>query len=276
MNPEVNAVLAEVKAQMASMDNPKSEVDVNATRLPDFSTMSIMKATEWCMANHIDKPQDIARTTGKKLETIHTAMWKIRKGGNVSSGAKAYPKHVKSLEDRVLSALKTGCRTATTIHTYVGKDVAIKVLNMKLGSLVSRGLIGKKKSVSTGHMKYYPYDEALAKGCLQEPKPKKNPFEFKPDNRLPSFVPPRSLQIAEQLKPMPIDQDRENYILFLEKRVTEWQTEARRLQHEVDAKAKREVRNVAYDQALEQIELLRKEVKRLTIIIEYYEGKAGK
>lgn len=283
MNPEVNAVLAEVKAQMASMDSPQPKaegqaqaVDINSLRLPDFSTMSIMEATKWCMDNGINKALDISQTTGKKLHTIHTAQWKIRKEGNVSSGARAYPKHVKSLEERVLSALKTGCRTATTIHTYVGKDVAIKVLNMKLGSLVSRGLIGKKKSVSTGHMKYYPYEEALAKGCLQEPKPKKNPFEFKPDNRLPSFVPPRSLQIAEQLKPMPIDQDRENYILFLEKRVTEWQTEARRLQHEVDAKAKREVRNVAYDQALEQIESLRKEVKRLTIIIEYYEGKAGK
>ena len=284
MNPEVNAVLAEVKAQMASMDSPQPKaegqaqaVDVNSLRLPDFSTMSIMEATKWCMDNGINKALDISQTTGKKLHTIHTAQWRIRKGDTVvMSGARAYPKHVKSLEERVLSALKTGCRTATTIHTYVGKDVAIKVLNMKLGSLVSRGLIGKKKSVSTGHMKYYPYDEALAKGCLQEPKPKKNPFEFKPDNRLPSFVPPRSLQIAEQLKPMPIDQDRENYILFLEKRVTEWQTEARRLQHEVDAKAKREVRNVAYDQALEQIESLRKEVKRLTIIIEYYEGKAGK
>ena len=270
MNPEVNAVLAEVKAQMLSLDNPKPT-------MPDFNSMSIMEATKWCMDNGINKALDIAQTTGKKLHTIHTAQWRIRKGDTaIMSGARAYPKHVKSLEERVLSALKTGCRTATTIHTYVGKDVALKVVNMKLGSLVSRGLIGKKKSVSTGHMKYYPYDEALAKGCLQEPKVKKNPFEFKPaDDRLPSFVPPRSLQIAEQLKPMPIDQDRENYILFLEKRVTEWQTEARRLQHEVD-KPKREVRNVAYDQALEQIESLRKEIQRLTIIVEYYEGKAGK
>ena len=270
MNPEVNAVLAEVKAQMLSLDNPKPT-------MPDFNAMSIMEATKWCMDNGINKASDIAQTTGKKLHTIHTAQWRIRKGDTViMSGARAYPKHVKSLEERVLSALKTGCRTATTIHTYVGKDVALKVLNMKLGSLVSRGLIGKKKSVSTGHMKYYPYDEALAKGCLQEPKVKKNPFEFKPAERATEFVPPRSLQIAEQLKPMPIDQDRENYILFLEKRVTEWQTEARRLQHEVDAKSKREVRNIAYDQALEQIESLRKEIQRLTIIVEYYEGKAGK
>lgn len=276
MNPEVNAVLAEVKAQMASMDNQKPEVDVNAPRLPDFSTLSVMEATKWCMDNGINKALDIAQTTGKRLNTIHTAQWKIRKGSNVSSGAKAYPKHVKSLEERVLSALKTGCRTATTIHTYVGKDVALKVLNMKLGSLVSRGLIGKKKSVSTGYMKYYPYDEALAKGCLQKPKVKKNPFEFKPTEKVISFAMPRSLEIAEQLKPMPIDQDRENYILFLENRVTEWQTEARRLQREVDAKTRREVRNVAYDEASAQIESLRKEIKRLTIIVEYYEGKAGK
>jgi hypothetical protein len=190
-----------------------------------------------------------------------------------------YPAHVKPLEQRVLAALDAGCRTAKTIHTYVGKDVPEKVVNMKLGQLVSRGKIGRKISESTGYLKYYPYEIAKEKGCLQEPKkrqPKQNPFEFKPAKRVTEFVAPRSLEIAEQLTTAPVDQDRENYILFLEKRVTEWQAEARKLQHEVDAKTRREVRNVAYDQALEQVEALRKEVQRLTIILEYYEGKAGK
>ena len=183
-----------------------------------------------------------------------------------------YPAHVKPLETRVLAALDSGCRTAKTINTYVGRDVPERVVNMKLGQLVARGKIGRKVSDSTGYLKYYPYKIAKEKGILEIPKKRKskvNPFEFKPAERATEFVAPRSLEIADQLH---IDQDRENYILFLEKRVTEWQTEARRLQREVDAKSS----VVAYDQALEQIESLRKEIQRLTIIVEYYEGKASK
>jgi hypothetical protein len=89
MKPEVNAVLQEVKANLA---NPKPA-------MPDFKAMSIMEATKWCLAHGIEKPSDIAQTTGKQPNTIHTAMWKIRN-----------PKRVKVLARRAkkVKALKAG------------------------------------------------------------------------------------------------------------------------------------------------------------------------
>ena len=95
MKPEVNAVLAEVKAQMNSMDNAKPQ-----PAMPDFNSMSIMEATKWCLLEGgIDKPSEIAKLTGKKVNTIHTAMWKIRN-----------PKRVKVLARRAkkAKAMKAG------------------------------------------------------------------------------------------------------------------------------------------------------------------------
>jgi hypothetical protein len=185
-----------------------------------------------------------------------------------------YPKHIKPLEQRVLAALDAGCRTAKTVHTYVGKDVPEKVVNMKLGQLVSRGKIGRKISSSTGYLKYYPYEIAKEKGILEEPKTRKarrTKYELRED----SYG-----AVNHKPEPVTIDQDRENYVLFLEKRVTEWQAEARKLQHELDhatvAGKQRQVREVANEQLTKEVETLRNEVKRLTIILEYYEGKAGK
>ena len=100
MKPEVNAVLQEVKAQLA---NPQPKVDVNALRLPDFKTMSIMESTKWCIEHGITKAPDIANTTGKQVNTIHTAMWKLRN-----------PKRVKVLQRRAkkAKALKAGAPVA--------------------------------------------------------------------------------------------------------------------------------------------------------------------
>jgi hypothetical protein len=84
MKPEVNAVLAEVKAQMNSMDNAKPQPTT-----PDFKAMSIMEATKWCIENGITSPKVISETTGKGVNTINTALWKIRN-----------PKRVKVLARR--------------------------------------------------------------------------------------------------------------------------------------------------------------------------------
>ena len=109
MKPEVNAVLQEVKANLA---NPKPQVDINALRLPDFKTMSIMEATKWCLTNGIEKPSDIAQTTGKQPNTVHTAMWKIRN-----------PKRVKVLARRAkkVKALKSGLVKEGVKATKVAK-----------------------------------------------------------------------------------------------------------------------------------------------------------
>ena len=73
MKPEVNAVLQEVKANLA---NPKPT-------MPNFNGMSIMEATKWCLLNGIEKPSEIVKLTGKQVNTIHTAMWKIRNPNRV-------------------------------------------------------------------------------------------------------------------------------------------------------------------------------------------------
>jgi hypothetical protein len=109
MKPEVNAVLQEVKANLA---NPKPQVDINALRLPDFKAMSIMEATKWCLTNGITEPKFIAQTTGKQANTIHTAMWKIRN-----------PKRVKVLARRAkkVKALKAGVVKEGVKATKVAK-----------------------------------------------------------------------------------------------------------------------------------------------------------
>jgi len=94
MKPEVNAVLAEVKAQMNSMDNA-----IFQPHYPDFKAMSIMEATKWCVENGITSTSDIATTTGKSPNTVSTALWKMRN-----------PKRVKMLARRAkkVKALKAG------------------------------------------------------------------------------------------------------------------------------------------------------------------------
>ena len=103
MKPEINAVLAEVKANLA---NPKPT-------MPDFKAMSIMEATKWCLLEGgIEKPSEIARLTGKQPNTIHTALWKIRN-----------PKRVKVLARRAkkVKALKSGLVKEGVKATKVAK-----------------------------------------------------------------------------------------------------------------------------------------------------------
>ena len=111
MKPEVNAVLQEVKANLA---NPKPQVNINTLRYPqpDFKTMSIMEATKWCLANGITANADIVRTTGKQSNTVSTALWKIRN-----------PKRVKVLARRAkkVKALKAGTVKEGVKATKVAK-----------------------------------------------------------------------------------------------------------------------------------------------------------
>jgi hypothetical protein len=92
MKPEVNAVLAEVKQSLAQAHQP-------APLMPDFKDMSIMESTKWCVENGITSPKIIAQTTGKGVNSINTALWKMRN-----------PKRVKMLARRAkkVKALKEG------------------------------------------------------------------------------------------------------------------------------------------------------------------------
>ncbi len=88
MKPEVNALLEKVKQDLASLPSAPTNPSPTPTT-PDFKTMSIMEATKWCIEHGITKAPEIANLTGKQVNTIHTAMWKIRN-----------PKRVKALQRR--------------------------------------------------------------------------------------------------------------------------------------------------------------------------------
>lgn len=105
MKPEVNAVLAEVKAQMISMDNAKPQ-----PAMPNFKSMSIMEATKWCVEQGITSPKVISETTGKGVNTINTALWKIRNPKRV----KMLARRAKKVRDLKAGVVKEGVKAKPT------------------------------------------------------------------------------------------------------------------------------------------------------------------
>jgi hypothetical protein len=105
MKPEINAVLAEVKAQMNSMESAKPQPTT-----PDFKTMSIMEATKWCIEKGITSPKVIAQTTGKGVNTINTALWKIRNPKRV----KMLSRRAKKVRDLKAGIVKEGVKAKPT------------------------------------------------------------------------------------------------------------------------------------------------------------------
>jgi len=105
MKPEVNAVLAEVKAQMISMDNAKPQ-----PAMPNFKSMSIMEATKWCVEQGITSPKVISETTGKKVNTVNTALWKMRNPKRV----KMLARRAKKVRDLKAGVVKEGVKAKPT------------------------------------------------------------------------------------------------------------------------------------------------------------------
>ena len=106
MKPEVNAVLAEVKAQMNSMESAKPQPTT-----PDFKAMSIMEATKWCLVEGgIDKPSEIAKITGKANNAVYTALWKIRNPKRV----KVLQRRAKKVRDLKAGIVKEGVKAKPT------------------------------------------------------------------------------------------------------------------------------------------------------------------
>jgi hypothetical protein len=99
MKPEVNAVLAEVKASLAQTHQP-------APLMPDFKAMSIMQATKWCIEKGITSPKVISETTGKKVNTVNTALWKIRNPKRV----KMLSRRAKKIRDLKAGVIKEGVK----------------------------------------------------------------------------------------------------------------------------------------------------------------------
>ena len=105
MKPEVNAVLAEVKAQMNSMESAKPQPTT-----PDFKAMSIMQATKWCIENGITSPKVISEKTGKGVNTVNTALWKIRNPKRV----KVLARRAKKVKELKIMLIKDATKTKPT------------------------------------------------------------------------------------------------------------------------------------------------------------------
>jgi hypothetical protein len=175
-----------------------------------------------------------------------------------------YPKHIKPLHDRIMSAI-TGSklRTSQAITTYCGED-SIKVVNMHLGRMMSAGKLVRYTNPASSITRYYTPEEATIKG-------------YKPDAQPKKVSKKRSSSDNASAKPSKKGQD---YISFLEQRVTEWQMEARKQAHEIeDLKAKLSEAQVQLIKArhtrdvTSEIAEVMEEVTKLRATVAYLESK---
>jgi hypothetical protein len=171
-----------------------------------------------------------------------------------------YPKHIKPLHDRIMSAI-TGSklRTSQAITTYCGEE-RVKVVNMHLGRMMSAGKLVRYTNPASGITRYYTPEEATIKGYKPDAQPKK---AEKRSSSVPATQKP-----AKQNKTQGQD-----YVAFLEKRVSEWQTESRKQAHEIlelrDELAKaRRTRDVT-----SEVTEVMQEVTKLRATVEYLESK---
>lgn len=183
-----------------------------------------------------------------------------------------YPDHYKPLKDRIMSALNNGSRTADTIAKYCKED-NVKLVNLQLGRWVSRGMIGRQTNPQSGITRFYPHDEAKEKGILCAPQPINRKKKVKEQKRSSSLYNADGVNTGNSFNTQPTPSKDQNYIIFLEKRVTEWQVECRKLANEnekiKDALAKSlERRNVT-----SEVTEVMKEVMDLRATVAYLESK---
>jgi hypothetical protein len=192
-----------------------------------------------------------------------------------------YPDHIKPLSERMLSALNNGARTVDTVAKYCKEGE--KLVRLQLNLMVSRGKIGKQTTPASGITRYYPADIASQMGILTAPQPiNRKPKKLKTEKRssLPTHKPQPTQAEAFVLRGETVgitdkSQAKEaKYIEFLEKRITEWQAEARKMAKQISdleaevIKAKTEPRNVTGE-----VQEVMKEVMELRGTVAYLESK---
>jgi hypothetical protein len=207
------------------------------------------------------------------LEVAHPPEPMKKKGVNF-----AYPDHIKPLKDRIISALNNGARTVESVARYCKEEE--KLINLQLNRWVSRGQIGKHIVPSSGNVKYYPYELAKEMGILIEPKPinywtKERKAKQESKKRSSSAVarPTQEPSVIPD-KPTRVEAKEAKYIQFLENRIVEWQTEARRMAKQITELEKEviEARNAPRNVTGEVQEVM-KEVMELRATIVYLESK---
>jgi hypothetical protein len=145
-----------------------------------------------------------------------------------------YPDHVAPLKQRILSALNNGARSVESVARYAKEGE--KLINLQLNLMVSRGLIGKHIVPSSGNVKYYPADVAKEMGILTAPQPiNRKGKKAKGQKRSSSSA--QTTEIQKAINAHPVQQsplEGKDYVSFLEKRITEWQNECRKMAKEAD------------------------------------------
>jgi hypothetical protein len=206
----------------------------------------------------------------KQFKEMHLAMEvkqqaseqadKVSGSSGTTKRAINYPKHIKPLQERIMSAI-TGSklRTAQAITTYCGEE-RVKVVNMHLGRMMSAGKLVRYTNPASGITRYYTPEEATIKGYKPDAQPKK---AEKRSSSVPATQKP-----AKQSK-----SQKQDYIAFLEKRIAEWQAESRKQAHEImelrDELAKaRRTRDVT-----SEVTEVMQEVTKLRATVEYLESK---
>jgi hypothetical protein len=189
-----------------------------------------------------------------------------------------YPKHIKSLKDRILSALANGCRTPDSVATYCGED--IKLVTMQLGRWVSRGIIGRNTNKGSGITRYYPADIAKEKGFLTKPQPinRKKGKKAKPMQKheeAPRQMPlwnetASDLATAEQLMQ---HEALKKHCTFLENQVKGWQAESRKQAHDIQHLQVQLVNARKTRDVTSEVTEVMQEVTQLRATVAYLESK---
>jgi len=186
-----------------------------------------------------------------------------------------YPDHIKPLQERMTSALNNGARTVDAIAKYCKEGE--KLVRLQLNLMVSRGKIGRQTTPASGITRYYPANIAKEMGILTAPQPiNRKPKKAKEQKR--SSQPTQAEAFLLRGETVGLT-DKSNakeaqYIEFLEKRITEWQGEARKMAKQISEleaeviKAKTEPRNVTGE-----VQEVMVEVMELRATIAYLESK---
>jgi len=168
-----------------------------------------------------------------------------------------YPKHIKPLQERIMSAVVgSKLRTSQAITTYCGEDT-VKVVNMHLGRLLSAGKLVRYTNPASSITRYYTPDEAKAKGYKPDAQPKKAEKN-------------RSSSNNASAKPSKKESD---YVAFLENRVTAWQQESRKQAHEITKLQDALINARKTRDVTSEVTEVMQEVIKLRATVEYLESK---
>jgi len=216
-----------------------------------------------------------------------------------------YPKHIKPLHDRIMSAVSNGCRTAQAITTYCGED-RVKVVNMHLGRMLSSGKLVRYTNPMSGITRYYTPDEAKAKGYKPDAQPIKKgkkakgkkakptlelekdprqmPLWYDTDkNRSSTFIMPKSLKMADAMLSTANDlataeqlmqhEKLKKHCTFLEDKVIAWQRESRKQAHEITKLQDALINARKTRDVTSEVTEVMQEVTKLRATVEYLESK---